>query len=173
MWENIELKDTMEKRKNEIIDKLKNNEISNAKITKIINRGAYLSIHGVNGLIRNCDFSNDYTAIKDVYKQGDIIEGIEFRKISKSGRICVKSKVKYESQCPICENDLKKGNLVIGIVKEVLKESCFVGAIKGIDMLCNSNEICKTDLEGCRVVCKIKKVNIDEGILRGSIVEIL
>lgn len=165
--------DNIEKRKNEIINKLKNNEISTAKITKIISKGAYLSIHGVNGLIRNYDFSNDYTTIGDIYKEGDLIDGIEFKKISKSGRVCVKNKVKYKSEYPILKSDLKRGNLVVGIVKEVLKESCFVGVINNIDMLCNSNDVCKNDLEGRRVVCKIKRADIDKGILRGSIIEIL
>ena len=120
-----------------VIEKLKNNEINNAKRTKIINRGAYLSVDGVNGLIRNCDLSYDYSSISDVYKEGDTIEGIEFRKISRNGRVCVKSKEKYESKYPINYKDLKKGNLVIGIVKEVVNGSCFVGIINGIDMLCN------------------------------------
>ncbi|MGL5329448.1 MAG: hypothetical protein ACRDD7_09270 [Peptostreptococcaceae bacterium] len=159
--------------KEETIEKIKSNEITSAKITKIINKGAYLSINGINALIRNCDFSKDYTCIGDIYSEGDIIENIEFKKISKSGRVCVKSKVMYESDCPIDYRDLKRGNLVIGIIKEIINESCFVGVINGIDMLCNAQDLGSEDVKGCRVVCKIKKVNLKNGILRGSILDII
>ena len=169
----ISLKEVIDVKRKMVIEKLKNNEINNAKITKIINRGAYLSIYGVNGLIRNCDFSCDYSSISDVYKEGDIIEGIEFRKISRNGRVCVKKKEKYESKHPINYKDLKKGNLVIGIVKEVVNGSCFVGVIKGIDMLCNARYIVENEFEGSKVVCKIKKVDLEKGILRGSIIDLV
>lgn len=124
-------------------------------------------------MIRNCDFSCDYSSISDVYKEGDTIEGIEFRKIRRNGRACVKSKEKYESKYPINYKDLKKGNLVIGIVKAVVNGSCFVGIINGIDMLCNAGYIGENEAEGIKVVCKIRKVDLENGILRGSIVDLV
>lgn len=171
--EEVSLKDVIEIKRNIIIEKLKKQEVSKARITKIINRGAYLSIYGVNALIRNCDFSCDHSSIEDIYKEGDIIDGIEFRKISKNGRVCVKKNEKYESEYPINYKDLKKGNLIIGIVKEVVGESCFVGVVKGIDMLCNSRFLELGESEGSKVVCRIKKVDLEKGILRGSVVEIV
>ncbi|MBC5995427.1 S1 RNA-binding domain-containing protein [Romboutsia hominis] len=169
----ISLKEVSDIKRKIVIEKLKSNEINKAKITKIINRGAYLSIYGVNGLITNCDFSCDYSSISDVYKEGDIIYGIEFRKISMDGRICVKKKEKYESKYPINYKDLKKGNLVVGIVKEVVNGSCFVGVINGMDMLCNARYIGENEAEGSKVVCKIKKVDLEKGILRGAIVDLV
>ncbi len=160
-------------KKNIVVEKLKSNEINKAKITKIINRGAYLSIDGIGGLIRNCDFSYDNSCIEDFYKEGDIIEGIEFRKISKNGRICVKMKNKFESNNPLSYSDLKKGNLVLGIVKEVVNGRCYVGIIKGIDMLCNAKYVESREYEGSKVVCKIKKIDLENDIFRGSIVDLV
>ncbi|SCH43173.1 MULTISPECIES: hypothetical protein [unclassified Romboutsia] len=156
-----------------VVEKLKSNEINNAKIIKLTDRGAYISINGISGLIRNCDFSYDNSCIEDFYKEGDTIEGIEFRKISKNGHICVKIKNKFESNNPLSYSDLKKGNLVLGIVKEIVNGRCFVGIIKDIDMLCNAKYVESREYEGSKVVCKIKKVDLEKGILRGAIVDLV
>ncbi len=57
--------------------------------------------------------------------------------------------------------------------KTKVNGSYFVGIINGIDMLCNAGYIGENEAEGIKVVCKIRKVDMENGILRGYIVDLV
>ena len=50
------------KKRLELIERLKAGETFDAKVTRLVYFGAYLSIDGVSVILRNQDFANDYTA---------------------------------------------------------------------------------------------------------------
>ena len=52
---------------------LKNEKIKSCMVTDTKEWGAFVSIMGISCVLRNCDFSNDATAVRDIYKKGDII----------------------------------------------------------------------------------------------------
>ena len=70
-----------------VLHGLKNEKITSCMVTDTKEWGAFVSIMGISCVLRNCDFSNDLTAVKDIYKKGDTIEGIRFRKVSSKERI--------------------------------------------------------------------------------------
>ena len=136
--------------------------------------GAFVSIMGISCVLRNCDFSNDATAVRDIYKKGDIIEGVKLRKISSKERISLEMKEKYTNPHSLSERNLKKGNIVLGMIRNVKEEQnrCFVGISKGFDLLASIPNGEKIS-EGQKVVCMITGVNLEGYGVRGRILNIL
>ena len=122
----------------------------------------------------NCDFSNDATAVRDIYKKGDIIVVVKLRKISSKERISLEMKEKYTNPHSLSERNLKKGNIVLGMIRNVKEEQnrCFVGISKGFDLLASIPNGEKIS-EGQKVVCMITGVNLEGYGVRGRILNIL
>lgn len=157
-----------------VISGLINEKINSCIVTDTKEWGAFVSIMGISCVLRNCDFSNDLTAVRDIYKKGDIIEGIKFRKISSKDRISLQMKEKYTNPHSLSQKSLKKGNLVLGMIRNVKKEQnrCFIGISKSFDLLASiPNE--ETIYEGQKVICKITGINPQGYGIRGKILKIL
>lgn len=157
-----------------VIKGLMNGSISNCTVSDTKEWGVFVSIMGISCVLRNCDFSNDATAVRDIYKKGDIIEGIKFRKISSKDRISLEMKEKYTNPHSLSKKNLRKGNLVLGMIRNIKEEQnrCFVGISKGFDLLSNipSGE---RVYEGQKVVCRITGVDLDGFGIRGKIMKVL
>ena len=157
-----------------VLSGLNNGSISSCMVTDIKEWGAFVSIIGISCVLRNCDFSNDASAVGDVYKKGDIIEGIKLRKISSKERISLEMKEKYINPYSLSKRSLKKGNMVLGMIRNIKEEQniCFVGISKGFDLLANipNGEIV---YEGKKVICKITGVDFDGYGIRGKILKVL
>lgn len=157
-----------------VINGLINEKIKSCMVTDTKEWGAFVSIMGISCVLRNCDFSNDATAVRDIYKKGDTIEGIKFRKISSKDRISLEMKDKYTNPHSLSEKSLKKGNIVLGMIRNVKEEQnrCFVGISKGFDLLSSIPKGEKVS-EGQKVVCRITGVNLEGYGIRGKILNIL
>lgn len=157
-----------------VIHGIKNEKIKSCMVTDTKEWGAFVSIMGISCVLRNCDFSNDATAVRDIYKKGDTIEGIRFRKVSSKDRISLEMKDKYTNPHSLSEKSLKKGNIVLGMIRNVKEEQnrCFVGISKGFDLLSNIPKGEKV-YEGQKVVCRITGVNLDGYGIRGKILKVL
>ena len=157
-----------------VLHGLKNGKIKSCMVADTKEWGAYVSIMGISCILRNCDFSNDATAVRDIYKKGDTIEGIKFRKISSKERISLEMEEKYTNPHSLSEKNLKKGNIVLGMVRNIKQEQnrCFVGISKGFDLLSNIPAGEKLS-EGQKVVCRISGVNLEGYGIRGKILNIL
>ena len=107
-------------------------------------------------------------------KKGDIIEGVKLRKISSKERISLEMKEKYTNPHSLSERNLKKGNIVLGMIRNVKEEQnrCFVGISKGFDLLASIPNGEKIS-EGQKVVCMITGVNLEGYGVRGRILNIL
>ena len=157
-----------------VLHGLKNEKIKSCMVTDTKEWGAFVSIMGISCILRNCDFSNDATAVKDIYKKGDTIEGIRFRKVSAKDRISLEMKEKYTNPHSLSERNLKKGNIILGMIRNVKedKNRCFVGISKGFDLLASIPNGEKIS-EGQKVVCMITGVNLEGYGVRGRILNIL
>lgn len=157
-----------------VLHGLKNEKITSCMVTDTKEWGAFVSIMGISCVLRNCDFSNDLTAVKDIYKKGDTIEGIRFRKVSSKERISLEMKEKYTNPHSLSVKSLKKGNIVLGMVRNVKQDQnrCFVGISKEFDLL-SSIPAGEKLSEGQKVVCRISGVNLDGYGIRGKILSIL
>ena len=157
-----------------VINGLQNGTIDSCIVTDVKAWGAFVSIMGISCLLRNCDFSDDTTSVKDVYSNGDTINGIKFRKISSKDRISLELVEKYSNKHSLNKNNLKKGNLILGMIRNIKEEQnrCFVGISKGFDLLSHIPEGVNVS-EGQKVVCKITGVELDGYGIRGKIIKII
>ena len=145
-----------------VLQGLKNDKIKSCMVTDTKEWGAFVSIMGISCVLRNCDFSNDATAVRDIYKKGDIIEGVKLRKISSKERISLEMKEKYTNPHSLSERNLKKGNIILGMIR----------ISKGFDLLASIPNGEKIS-EGQKVVCMITGVNLEGYGVRGRILNIL
>ena len=171
------MKKAMPMKREALLKKFERGEVLKGRITDIKRWGAYLTIDGVSCLIRNTDFASDYSRISDVYKVGDTIDGLVFRKVSERDRIALKKLVKYESPNPIDLSKLKKDSIILGTVRNVKTFGCFVAVAKSnIDALCPVPENLDVELEeGMTVKCKLNTVELDtdERKIRGKILAVI
>ena len=157
-----------------VISGLQNGTIDSCTVTDVKDWGAFVSIMGISCILRNCDFSDDTTSVKDVYSNGDIINGVKFRKISSKDRISLEMREKYFNKYSLNKNNLKKGNLILGMIRNIKEEQnrCFVGISKGFDLLSHIPEGVNIS-EGQKVVCKITGVELDGYGIRGKIIKVI
>lgn len=154
-----------------LLSRFENGQVLSGRITKLQRWGAFLTINGVSCLIRNCDFASDYSTVSDVYKEGDIIDGLVLRKVSDTDRISLEKLEKYESPHSVDLSQIKTGAVILGTVRNVKPFGCFVAVANGnLDALCPipPNEEIE---EGMKVRCRLNNVDLDsdERKIRGKI----
>lgn len=155
-----------------LLKQFEDGQYFDGRITSIQFWGAYVSINGVSCVLRNCDFSTDHTTIAHLYEVGDIIEGLTFRKITENDRIGVKKVEPYESDLPVDYSQFVKGNIVAGTIRNVKTFGCFVGIAPRMDALCAIPSTMDVQ-EGLTANCVLTKVDLENGKIRGRIIEIL
>lgn len=162
----------MPQKRKALLDEFNEGKLLSARITKILRWGANLSINGVACIIRNCDFASDYTTIKDVYSEGDIIDGLKFRKISVNDRISVEKFEKYKSDTFVDLSQIEEGNIILGTIRNVKPFGCFVAVANNIDALCPIPLNAEIE-EGMKVKCRLSIVDFEESKIRGKILSIV
>ena len=169
------MKKAMPVKREILLNRFDKGEILSGRITNIQRWGAFLTINGVSCLIRNCDFASDYSTISDVYKEGDIIDGLKLRKVSETDRISLEKVEKYESPHAVDLSNIKSGSIILGTVRNVKPFGCFVAVANGnIDALCPVPQDTEIE-EGMKVNCRLTNVDLesDERKIRGKIESII
>lgn len=109
-------------------------------VVKVTDSAAYLVYRGVLMILRNRDFSTDYTPVNMVKKKGDKIL-VKFQHESRRGRIFVEPVEKYTApENPKIEQAFQRGQRVTGVVTGVSSFGLFVRIAPGLDMLCRIPE---------------------------------
>lgn len=158
-----------------LLSRFAKGEVLSGRITRIQRWGAFLTINGVSCLIRNCDFASDYSTVSDVYKEGDIIDGLVLRKVSDTERISLEKLEKYENPNAIDLSNIKSGAVIYGTVRNVKPFGCFVAVASGnIDALCPVPQDEEIE-EGMKVKCRLTNVDLesDERKIRGKIESVI
>lgn len=169
------MKKAMPVKREILLNRFAKGEILSGRITNIQRWGAFLTINGVSCLIRNCDFASDYSTISDVYKEGDIIDGLKLRKVSETERISLEKVEKYESPNAVDLSNIKSGSVILGTVRNVKPFGCFVAVANGnIDALCPVPQDTEIE-EGMKVRCRLTNVDLesDERKIRGKIESVI
>lgn len=169
------MKKAMPVKREILLSRFERGEILSGRITSIQRWGAFLTINGVSCLIRNCDFASDYSTIADVYKEGDMIDGLKLRKVSETERISLEKVEKYESPHVVDFSNIKSGAVILGTVRNVKPFGCFVAVANGnIDALCPVPQDEEIE-EGMKVKCRLTNVDLesDERKIRGKIESII
>lgn len=164
-------KEAQEILKGEIIERLCEGEVFNAKIVNILKYGAYVEIEGISGLLKNVDFADDYTAIEDVLKVGDTVN-VKLKKVSANDKLIFEAVEKYKNPT-IMEFDMfERDQVVLGVVRNVKPWGVYVCIAPGLDALCpipGTGEI----EEGMKVSFRITQVKPEEKRVRGKIIRTL
>jgi small subunit ribosomal protein S1 len=164
-------KDAQEILKGVIIDRLTEGEVFNAQVINILKYGAYVEIEGVTGLLKNIDFADDYTTIKEVLKVGDSVN-VKLKKVSTNNRLIFEAVEKHKNPTIMEFSMFERDQVVLGVVRNVKPWGVYVCIAPGIDALCpvpGTGEI----EEGMKVSFRITQVRTEDNRVRGKIVRIL
>lgn len=149
-----------------------------AKIRKVHQWGAYLTYKGVPLILRNSDFSTDYSTVASCRNSGDMLT-VKLKSISETRRIFVEAVSKYTAPVsPLFE--YQKNQIISGKVMSTPSFGVFVRAQPGIDILCEYPKFLREPAKGETVnvrITSIKENQNDDGTvtkrLRGKINEIV
>lgn len=148
---------------------LERGDVKEATVVKILAYGAYLSIDGISVQMLNKDFSEDYTTIRDILKEGDKLD-VVFKRFTDNKNLRVEAKEKHTSETTLSLETLQPNHVVLGVVRNVKPWGAFVGIAPNLDALCPVPA--NMDIqEGDKVTFKITQVRLDEKRVRGKILK--
>jgi len=166
-------KEIKEAERDALLQKLEAGEEMDATITHIERYGGYLTIDDVSVMLRNMDFSNDHTILKDKHKVGDKIR-VKFLKKTSTGRILVEAVEKYCNPTQVDFSTFEKNQVVLGRVRTIKTWGCYVCIAPNLDALAPIPEDIDMELEeGMSVRFKISKVDEENHHIRGKVLEII
>ena len=154
-----------------ILSRLEDGEFFDGKIVNILTYGAYVDIDGVVGLLKNVDFAEDYTSIKEMHHVGDTIQ-VKMKGRSSNNKLLFEAVTKYVSPTVITKESLEPGQIIYGVVRSVQPWGVYVNILPNLDALVDSEF---ADIqEDQKVAIRIKSVKQDEDRfkVRGKIVSI-
>lgn len=148
-------------------------ETKEAIVQTLLRFGAYVTIDGHSTLLRNQDFSTDYTAVQDVLSVGDTIE-VSLVEYTDEKNLNIEAVKKYRNKnIALAAEDLQEGQPVIGTVQDIafLKEghAVFTRIAPGLDAISPTPEGIDVNV-GDKVIFMLTQLNYDEGKVRGYII---
>lgn len=163
------LRAILEARRNKTIENLekakKEGKTTKAKIVRLTNNNAYLTVsNGTLVILRQKDFSKDWTPIRELHKPGDTLEVVLSHISEKQKRIFVKMPELYCAEKMGYEEFIEKypeGTSLIATVLDVQPNCCFVRVAPGVDMLCPVPDSFSPE-NGMTVTARINQVRLKE-----------
>ena len=142
-----------------------------ATVLEVKNFGAFLLYkNNVTLILRNKDFSSNYTACKKVLESGDIVD-VKIREIDENHKYVVELVDKFEAKQTKKIDEFKEGDEIIGEVTTVEPFGCFVNISPGIDVLCPISRDKREPVEGDNVKIAITATHSDKNKIRGKIIK--
>lgn len=155
-----------------VTDALISGKVMKGTIIRIVPHGAYISVQGVHTLMRNKDFSDNGTTIKEMYREGQPIK-VVYSKTTDKGTIIVNPDKKIEGENILKVSDFTRGQIVIGKIVNVYPDRVYVNISPKIDVMCQSPEhIARIEI-GEIVKLMITKVDIEASKIRGRVLDLL
>lgn len=165
-----DVKEILEKGRNQMIKKLQDGESIKVTITKLLSYGAYVECNGIGGFLKNVDFSDEYIAISDAYKLGDEIE-VKLLRLSNTGKLSFKAAAKYSAERAKM-SDYKVGDIRVGRVISTKAFGTFVRLGVDLDAICPPLKSIIVE-EGDNVVIQITEVIEEERRIRALIKKVM
>lgn len=156
-----------------LAEEMREGTVKTAVIQTILRFGAYVTIGGHSTLLRNQDFSTDYTAVRDVLKPGDTID-VKLVEYTEDRNLNIEAAVKYYNKdVALALEDLEEGQPVLGVVQDItfLREghAVFTRIAPGVDAISPTPE--NIDLNvGDKVIFMLTQLNPEENKVRGFII---
>ena len=152
------------------MDKLKAGEVLEGVVVYPTAHGAYINVNGVQGFLRNHDFSDDGTEVKQLYPKGSKIK-IVFKKFSSKGNLIFGPEEQIHGKAIISKEKIQKGQIYSGKVTGVYPERIYVNIMAGVDVLCHVPRTIADVTVGDMVRVKIQRAFVgDDGklLVRGE-----
>lgn len=165
--------------KTSMLQSLQNGSVYEGELTGFSRYGGYIEVNGVTGHIRNSDFTDDHSDIREYLSIGDKVE-VRCREISPEGYIFWEVVTKMHRTKPI-SHDFEADTVVLGTVSRINNfergVGVFVNLSLGIDALCSLPRDLEVE-EGARVSVKIESVTpgrraTDAPRIRGRIIRVI
>lgn len=153
-------------------EKLFNGEVVEGVITNILDHGAYISVGGVEGLMRNSDFSDDGTAMKDVCSIGEHIR-VKYLKTSTLGTYIYVPEKKRQGDSILKFEDLTVRSCVYGTVVSVYPDRVYVNIAPNLDCMCENPKWVDHLKDYEKVSVVLTKVDQERRRVRGVIKEVI
>lgn len=131
-----------------------------AEISKVKGFGAYLTYKDVPLVLRNKDFSLDYTPVQDVKKAGDAMI-VKLTELSEKRRIFVEPVQKYKSPSEIRSEMFEKDQIVMGTVNGTTMSAVYIRITPGVDVMCPNPEGMRDLVKGDKVRVRLTSVRTD------------
>lgn len=166
-------KEIKEAERSKLVSELESGKEFDGTITHIEKYGGYVSINGQSAMLRNMDFSNDYTILADKHKVGDTIK-VKLLKITSTGKILVEAVEKYCAPTSVDFSTFSKNQVVLGRVRTIKTWGCYVCIAPNLDVLAPIPEHLDRELEeGMSVRIKISKVDEEKNHIRGKVLDVI
>lgn len=130
------------------------------RILNFVAFGAYVEVNGVVGLLKNTDYSIDFSEVSESKKEGDTVQ-VKCKEVTNEGKIFWIAPVKQHRRVPI-DYDFEPGTAVVGTIQDIRAfhdgVGVFVRIAPGLDALC----FAPNDLEieiGVKVSIRIQSVD--------------
>ncbi|MFJ8531229.1 S1 RNA-binding domain-containing protein [Bacillus sp. NPDC094106] len=160
-----------ERKRDALISKLEEGAEFDAKITKVLRFGAFVEINGVSVLLRNSDFAEGFTSLREVKQAGDVVK-VKLTKVTENHRILVQAVEKFKTNSVMSLDKFEPNQVVLGRIRSVKPWGCFVCIEANIDALCPIPGTFDVE-EDMLVSFRITQVRVDEKKVRGKIINIL
>lgn len=143
-----------------------------ATVAEVKNFGAFLIYkNNVALVLRNKDFSSNYTACKKILEPGDILD-VRIKEVDNSqDKFVVEMLEKLETKQAIDIKQLKIKDILDGEVVTVEPFGCFVNVATGVDVLCPIGREKREPIMGDTVKVEISAVYPDKNKIRGNIIK--
>lgn len=152
-------KKAQQKLKATMLQGFSSGQVYEGKVVGFSNYGGYIEVNGITGHIRNSDFSDDHSGIREYMSMGDTLE-VRCKEVSPEGYIFWSAVSKRHRKKPL-EHDFEVDSLVCGKVVRIsdFKQGVgvFVNLQPGIDALCSMPRHVEVQ-EDARVVIKIESI---------------
>lgn len=168
------IKKVFDMRQAQLNNFLESGESFTATVEKVEEFGAFLTYKDNNDLVlRNRDFSTDFTLVKDVLKPGDKVK-LKVKYASKySKKLVVEMAEKYAVKPDINFEDIEIGGQFDGEVITVSTFGCFVRIGAGRDVLCPIDIERREPLERDKVRIEIVVADKKSEKLRGKVIHFI
>ena len=156
-----------------LISNLEKGEEYEGKIVHIENFGAYLSVKGTIVTLKNIDFSDDHTTIKDLHKVGDTIK-VKLQRVTTTKKILVQAVEKYCNPTFVDFSVYRANQVTLGRIRTIKPWGCYVCIAPNLDALASIPESPDVEIEeGMSVFLKIQKVDEVQRRVRGKILKVI
>lgn len=163
-----------EEKEKPILENLESGSVMDGIIIYETVHGAYISVDGIYGFMRNRDFSNDGTAVRDIYAKHDKIR-VKLLMIRNDGELLFEPEKKHIGEKSIIEfAQINIGDIYKGRVTGSYIDRIYVNIAPECDVICNVPRYIDLIRTGEFVLVKIRSKRIDENgkrKLKGYIID--